>query len=196
MSARNFAQTMSAGQTIQLPPGRYFYLKTAATPVDIVAQGNTGSPAYFSGLTSGAKFGPVAEGQGWKQLDLTSAAAQAIEIIISDDGLFEIANTVSIVGPVDVIDIATAVVDQGTVNNPDAANTQIVATNTSRRRVTIWTDSQVATPAQAFLRFGGGVQNIVEVFKGVRYVFEGTYSISCINNTGGTLVWGRFEETG
>jgi hypothetical protein len=137
MSARNYVQAIGAGATIRLPAGRYFYVKSAAAVLDIETWGNTGAPVRFTGVPAGSKFGPVQEGQGWRYLLVTSAAAQNIELIISDDGNFEIASAVTVVGGVVTAEAPySTIADTADVTQASGTET-VIAANLSRRMIEI-----------------------------------------------------------
>src|SRR6478735_8353941 len=132
MSARNYSQTLAPGVPIRLPAGRYFFVRTAASALDIRALGNTGAPVAFIGVGAGTKFGPVAVGEGWSFLEVTSAAAQNIEIIVSDDGNFEVASTVTVSGAVTVSNLPSSTVATPAAVTFATATASSIAANLSR----------------------------------------------------------------
>jgi hypothetical protein len=194
VSARNYSQSIGAGATITLPAGRYFYVRTAPNALDIVSEGNPGSPLRFIGISAGARFGPVAEGQGWKFLRVTSAVAQAVEIIISDDGDFEIAAAVTVTGTTLTAEMpATTVTDLAPVSRADASQGALFAANTSRRRITVTPDS--ANGGICYVRTVGGANNLAELQPGQAWVFHGTYALEVRNDTGAAALFYLFEES-
>jgi len=194
MSARNYQQTLSAGQQIDLPGGRYFFIRTAASALNIATKGNPGAPVTFDGVGAGTKFGPVLPDQAWKQLSVTSPAAQAIEIIISDDGLFDVANTVTVSGSVTTQTTpASSVADTAPVTLATASAAVLFAANVTRRRVRVFVDSNNA--GSCFGRTGAATNNIVELQPGVEYQFDGIYGLQVRNDTGSNATFYIFEES-
>jgi hypothetical protein len=193
VSARNYVQTLGAGETIRLPAGRYFYIRTATSPLDIVSEGNPGSPLRFIGVSAGAKFGPVAEGQGWRFLIVTSALAQNIEITISDDGLFEIASSVTVTGSVLTSEApASTATDSAPVVRANGTQGALIAANVSRKRVHVTADS--ANGGICYVRAVGGANNLAELAPGQTWTFKGTYALEVRNDTGAAATFYLFEE--
>lgn len=190
MSAQKYVQTFTAGQLVRFPAGRYFYINLATSPLDVVTEGNPGSPVRFLQIGAGAKFGPVADGQGWRFLAVTSAGAQNVEITISDDGNFEIAATVSVAGTVTTSPSpASATTDTAPVDAADAAETLLIAANLSRRGVWITADSlnadggTTATHA-GMIRAATGGNAIDEIQAGVGKYFPVTHGLWVRNDSG------------
>ena len=197
MSARIFSQAIGAGATIRLPAGRYFYVKTAASALNLTTSGNTGSPATFENIGAGAKFGPVAEGQGWRFLDVFSAAAQNIEIAISDDGNFEIASAVTVAGLANVA-VAPSATLADTVDNAQASATQTaIAANLSRRRITIGVLSTALNSVR--VSQAGGAARGEEIQPGMTRTFETTAALIVRNDNtlggAGAATWFATEES-
>jgi hypothetical protein len=192
VSARNFAVTIQAGATVTLPAGRYFYIRTASAALDVVTEGNPGSPVRFDGISVGSKFGPVAEGDGWKLLRVTSAALQAVEIVISDDGNFEVSSNVTVSGSVTVNESpATAITNTAPVDAISGAETLLIAANASRRRVQIAADSRNADGGTnathgGLIRGATGGNAIDEIQPGVSKWFNVTGGLWVRNDSGST----------
>lgn len=194
MSARNYSQSIGAGATITLPAGRYFYVRTAVSAIDIRTEGNPGAPVEFIGVSAGAKFGPVAEGQGWRFLKVTSATAQTVEIVISDDGDFEIASSVTVAGSVLTAEApATTVTNSAPVTRANATQGALIAANTSRRRIIVTPDS--ANLGICYARTVGGANNLAELAPGQAWQFRGTYALEVRNDTGAVATFYLFEES-
>lgn len=192
MSARNYSQTIGAGATITLPAGRYFYVQTASSALDIVTEGNPGSPVQFLGVGAGSKFGPVPDGKGWKYLKVTSALAQLVVIIISDDGDFEVAAGVTVTGVASVAEApASTITNTPPVDANTGAETLLIAANASRRRVEIAADSSNAdggTTAShgGLIRGQTGGNAIDELQPGVSKWFNYTGALYVRNDSGST----------
>jgi hypothetical protein len=196
MSARNFLQVLGAGGQATLPAGRYFFVKQATFPITITTKGNTGSPVTFSNIGAGSKFGPVAEGQGWRELQIDSAAAQTLEIIISDDGLFEVANSVTVAGAVQVQDIPSAgLTDTSDTALASGAESTIPA-NGARARITIGVPSNALNSVR--VSQAGGAGRGIEIQPGTNQTFPTTGALKVRNDnlfgTGAATSWYAEEE--
>lgn len=194
MSARNYVFTIGAGATVPLPAGRFFYVRTAAAAIDIVTQGNPGAPVSFIGVGAGAKFGPVAEGQGWRFLNVTSASAQNLEIIVSDDGNFEIASAVTITGAVTVAESPSGAVATPAAVAVVTATASTIAANLSRRRITICALS-TNTGSMFVQAVGAGAGRGVELQPGLFLELKTTASIDVRNDSGANQTYTTTEET-
>jgi hypothetical protein len=196
MSARNYLQVLGAGGTMTLPAGRYFFVKQATSAITLTTKGNTGSPVQFVGVGAGSKFGPVAEGQGWRELQVDSPAAQTVEIIISDDGLFEVANAVTVSGAVQVQDIPSA----GLTDTADTALASgaesTIAANGARARITIGVPSNALNSVR--VSQAGGAARGIEIQPGTNQEFRTTGALKVRNDnlfgTAAATSWYAEEE--
>lgn len=195
MSAQKFAMTFTAGQTVRLPAGRFFFINAATAALDVRTAGNTSSPASFLNIGAGTKFGPVQEGQGWRFLDVTSATAQNVEITISDDGQFEVASTVNVAGNVTTT-VAPSVAIASPADVAIAATTTDVASipqNVSRRRVTVGVLSTAAGPVR--VSANGATGRGIEVQPGTFVEFVTTAALGIRNDGAAGTSFYFFEET-
>jgi hypothetical protein len=192
VSARKYVQAFNAGQQIRFPAGRYFYVGVAPSPINIATEGNPGSPVTFDAIGAGSKFGPVAEGQGWRYLSVTSPGAQTIEITISDDGDFEVAANVTVAGTVATSEApATTITNTAPVDAISGAETLLIAANTSRRRVQVAADSANADGGTnathgGLIRGTTGGNAIDELQPGVSKWFDVTSALYVRNDSGTT----------
>jgi hypothetical protein len=198
MSARVYAQAIGAGATIRLPAGRYFYIKTATFALTIVCSGNTVSPATFINIGAGAKFGPVAEGQGWRYLDVSSANAQSVEIVISDDGNFEIASAVTVAGTASFAELPSSLVTSTLDLTLATATETTLAGNLTRRRIVVGVLSTSPQPVR--VRSAGAMASGgEEIQPGMTREFKTTADLTIRNDNtfgGGTAAnWYAFEES-
>lgn len=194
MSARNYTQTLGAGDIIRLPAGVYFYIRTAASALDVSTEGNPGSPLRFTGIGAGAKFGPLPAGQGWKFLVVSSAAAQAIEIVISDDGLFELSSSVSVTGGVTTQETPSSAVATPAAGSRATGGADTIAANLSRRRISICAPS-TNTGSLFVQAVGAGAGRGVELQPGTTLEFKTTAALDIRNDSGATQAYSTFEET-
>ncbi len=194
MSARNFTETFTAGERKRLPAGRFFYIRAAASSINIETAGNTGSPFTFVGIGAGSKFGPVAADQAWRYLDITSPLAQTVEIIISDDADFEVASAVTVAGNVNVSDASDTLTDTAGVACPTGATTLVAAANSLRRRVTVTCPATAGAPI--YIRAGaGGANNLLEIQPGTFVELRTRAAVAVRNDTGGAVTVPILEET-
>jgi hypothetical protein len=194
MSARNYVETFGAGESKNLPAGRYFFIRSATSAVDIETQGNPGSPARFIGVGAGARFGPVAEGQGWKLLRVTSAGAQIVEIIISDDGDFEVANAVTVTGAVSIAESPSSALASPAAVARGTGGADTIAANLSRRRITV--SSLSTNTGSVFIQaVGAGAGRGIELQPGQVIELKTTAAFDIRNDSGASQTYSTFEET-
>lgn len=196
MSARNYLQSIGAGATARLPGGRYFFVKQATSAITITTQGNTGTPARFENIGAGSKFGPIPD--AWTFLDVFSAGAQTIELIISDDGLFEVANAVTVSGVAQVADLpSAALADTADASLASGAETTIAA-NLLRRRITIGVLSSFTNGVRVS-QAGGANTKGIEIQPGTFVEFRTTAALVVRNANvaadASATSWYSLEET-
>jgi hypothetical protein len=187
MSVQNYVQQFAAGQTSKFPGGRAFYIRQASSPVNIVTYGKPASPVNLTGIAAGSKLGPVPVDLRWDYLEVTSPAAQTVEVVISDEGEFEEAGVVTIAGTVTVTQLpASSMTDLPPVSVPSGVLTALIAANTSRKRVTVCVPS---TPglSSVFLRSAGGANNLLEVQAGTFVSLTNTAAISAFQSSGAAV---------
>jgi hypothetical protein len=121
---------IGAGATVRAPRGRLFFVKSAPNGgLTITASGRPGAPIKFANISAGLKYGPVDEADHWEYLEITSATAQTVELIIGDDDV-EVAGTVSIAGTVSTVDAQIIVATPGDVSIPAGTTASIRAGTT------------------------------------------------------------------
>ena len=194
MSAQKFTFSVGAGSVTRLPAGRYFMILAATSAIDVTAEGNPGSPLRFIGIGAGTKFGPVGEGEGWRQLLISSAGAQNLEVVISDDGLFDLANTVTIAGVPNVsIQPASAIASPAAdVITTGAA--LAVGANLSRKVITI-SSLSTGTGSVFIQATGAGAGRGIELQPGQSVALTNTSAFDVRNDSGVSVTVMRFEET-
>jgi hypothetical protein len=137
MSTRTYAYQIGAGATAVAPGGRFFYVKAASSAIDVRTRGTPSSPVDFIGVGAGLKFGPVDADKAWRFLDITSAAAQVVEIVISDDAEVDIASTVNVAGSVMVTEVPSTVIASPARVPVTTAQMLVIGANLTRRRLTV-----------------------------------------------------------
>lgn len=137
MSTRTYSVVFNAAGSADLPAGRFFFVKSASAALSIETVGNPGAPVRFENVGAGLKFKAGAE-QRWKQLRITSAAVQTVEVVISEESEVDISSTVTVSGSVTVVaQPSTTIATPARVALSAAADTLIVAANASRKRLRI-----------------------------------------------------------
>lgn len=193
MSARNYTATFGAGETKRFPAGRYFYILSASSSLNVVTEGAArGSPVQLDGIGAGSRFGPVEADNAWKYLVVTSPAAQTVVITVSDDGEFEVAASVTVAGVAAVSEQpASTITNTAPVDANSGAETTLIAANASRRRVQITADplnTEGTTTATkgGLIRATTGGNAIDDLQPGVSKWFNYTGALFVRNDSGGT----------
>lgn len=194
MSARNYAFAIGAGAQVRLPAGRYFFVRTASAAINVTTEGNPGSPLSFKGISGGTKFGPVDVGQGWTYLIIESASAQNLEIVISDDGLFDVANTVTVSGAVNVTEQPSSAIASPAAVVRATGGADTIAANLSRRRISVCSLS--TNIGSLFIQaVGAGAGRGIELQPGVTLELKTTAAFDIRNDSGASQTYSTFEET-
>lgn len=99
MSTRTYTLNFLGASMLPLPQGRFFLIKDATASLSISARRRDGQPIDFEDVGAGMFFNGL-ETQRWYSLEVTSAVAQVVRIVISDDASVGFANVVSVAGSV------------------------------------------------------------------------------------------------
>jgi hypothetical protein len=185
MSTRTYSYSIGAGGTAVAPGGRFFYVKSATSSINISTRGTPSSPVDFIGVGAGLKFGPVEADKTWRFLDITSAVAQVVEIVISDDAEVDIASTVNVAGSVMVTDVpSTLVATPARIATNITTDTVLAAANLTRRRVTIQNPSGNSDSVNVGPDGSLSTTRGVELEPGMSFEFATTAAISARAVTG------------
>jgi hypothetical protein len=197
MSTETLSQAIGAGATVTFGGGSIFNLVTATGPVDIVAVriGDSSKGRVFKGCPAGFKFTADSPDDGFSLLKVTSATAQTVTIAIGDDDV-SFANAVTIQGSAVTSELQTAAVTDAAVKAcANAAQTNVVAQNLSRRMVTLTLDPGAAAGTVCYFRSTGGANNLIPVQPGQSVRFPGTYAVDLRNDSGAAVNVYIFEES-
>lgn len=137
MTTRTYTLSFSGAGTGVLPAGVFFYVKSATAALTIRTRGNTSAPIEFTNVGAGLKFGPVPESKRWTYLDVESALAQTVEVVVSDDAEVDIASTVNVAGNVTVSEVPCTALSTPARVPVSTAETLLIAANATRRRLTV-----------------------------------------------------------
>lgn len=199
MSSEVLTFTIGPGQTGVGGQGRIWNLLNApGGPVTLQAdtrsqKGGQSPQRIFKNVPPGSKF-TAEKGEHWTYLRMDSAVLQTITIFIGDEDL-QFNNAVTVTGLATVAVFPSSVItDTAAVALPNAATTQIVAANPTRRRVTICNPSTAL--GSFFIRPTlAGANNLLEVQPGTFTEFDTTAAIFGRNDSGGALSALVLEET-
>lgn len=192
MTTEVIAQPLQAGVQATFGQGRVLYIKTATSPLTIIAetQNSASTVRKFLNVSAGFKVS-LDKGDAWTYLRVTSALTQNVELLIGDDDV-EIANAVTVSGGVFTQETPKSVLtDRVTVVTAAGAHT-LAAANAGRRSVTIFSDP--ANPETTYVRSAGGANRIGFVQPGMSVEFDGTYGLDYDAPAGGSTLY-IFEES-
>lgn len=194
MSTRTYTLTFSGAGTLTLPGGVFFYIKSASAALSITTRGSTTAPIEFTNVGAGLRFGPVPIDKRWTYLDVTSAGAQLVEAVVSDDAEVDIASTVNVAGNVTVQELPATAFSTPAASNVATATALTVAANAARKRIKVCND-----PANAGTVYvqtvGAGAGRGIPVQPGMYEEVRGTYTFDVRNDSGATCVITLAEET-
>jgi len=181
MTTEVISQSLTAGQAATFGGGRIFYIKSLSGvgTLTITAENNGSSAVVrrFINVGSGFKF-KAEVNKGWTLLRVTSSTSQNIEIIVGDDDV-EVANAVSITGTSNVVVVPSSSVTD-TADATLAALAQVsIASNTSRKRLTVGVLSSSA--ASVRVSSTGGAGRGFEIQPGQFFPFETTAALKIYN---------------
>lgn len=196
MSTRTYSFTFAGAATLVAPGGVFFYIKSATAALTLRTRGSSSAPVEFTNVGAGLRFGPVPIDKRWTYLDLTSAVAQTVELVVSDDAEVDIASTVSVAGNVTVSDLpSTAIASPARVTRATGGASTIAA-NPARRRITIANPSDNATPGLLYVQaVGAGAGRGIPLDPGLFIELQTTAAIDIRNDSGASVDFTQFEET-
>lgn len=196
MTTRTYTLTFTGAATLTAPSGVFFYIKSATSALTLRTRGSTTAPIEFSNVGAGLKFGPVAIEKRWTYLDVTSAIAQTVELVVSDDGEVDIASTVTVAGSVTVQELpSTAIATPARITRATGGASTIAA-NPARKRITIANPSDNATPGLLYVQaVGAGAGRGIPLDPGLFVELATTAAIDIRNDSGASVDFTQFEET-
>lgn len=194
MSTRTYTLTFLGAGTATLPAGVFFYIKSASAALSITTRGSTTAPIEFTNVGAGLRFGPVPGEKRWTYLDVTSATAQVVEAVVSDDAEVDIASTVNVAGSVTVQELPATALATPAASNVLTATALSVAANPARKRIKVCNDP-VNTGTVYLQAVGAGAGRGVPIQPGMYEEVKGTYAFDVRNDSGSTVVVTLAEET-
>jgi hypothetical protein len=193
MSTRTYTLNFTGAGTGTLPAGVFFKVMSAAANITIRTRGSTSSPIEFTDVGEGLKFGPVDESKRWTYLDVQSAVAQVVTVIVSDDGEVDVAGTGEIAGDVDVVELPASTIATPAADVIANGAALAVAANSARRRITICNLS--SNLGSVFVQAtGAGAGRGIEVQPGMNAEMHGIYAFDVRNDSGASVTVTRTEE--
>lgn len=194
MSTRTYTLTFLGAGTATLPAGVFFYIKSASAALSITTRGSTTAPIELTNVGAGLRFGPVPGEKRWTYLDVTSATAQVVEAVVSDDAEVDIASTVNVAGSVTVQELPATALATPAASNVLTATALSVAANPARKRIKVCNDP-VNTGTVYLQAVGAGAGRGVPIQPGMYEEVKGTYAFDVRNDSGSTVVVTLAEET-
>lgn len=194
MSTRTYTLPFTAAGTIPLPSGVFFYVKSASAALTIRTRGSTSSPIEFTNVGAGLRFGPVSADKRWTYLDVTSAAVQTVEVVVSDDAEVDIASTVTVAGNVTVAELPATTVATPAANVIANGSFLAIAANASRKRIKICSDPN--NLGNVYIQAPSAGPNVgIPLQPGMYEEVQGTYAFHVHNNSGASCTVTQYEES-
>lgn len=195
MSTRTYTLTFSGGETIPLPGGVFFLVTRASSALTIRTRGTPGSPLEFSSVGAGLSYGPVTFDKKWTYLDVTSAAAQVVEVIVSEEGEVKVGSVVSVSGSVETVaQPSTTLATPARIACGTGADVLLVAVNAARKLVRIQVPSTETRSIVTGPTGSLGASQGFEIQPGTNEPFSTTAAIYA-RGVGGSVNVQVFEET-
>lgn len=195
MSTNTRTVTFAGGETRPLPGGRFLYIKAATAAIDIEITDRNGTPNSITGATAGMKFKRL-DGEAWRYTKITSAAAQIVVVVLSDDAEVDIASTVTVAGAVTVAEIPSSAVATPARATRATGGADTIAANPARKRITISNPSDNATPGLLYVQAtGAGAGRGYPLDSGLSAEFRTTAALDVRNDSGVSVDYTVFEET-
>jgi hypothetical protein len=179
MQTRTFTLTFTGAGSQRLPGGVFFFIATATAALDLALTEQNGTTSQMLGVGAGARLRRPNE-PAWRYTDITSASAQVVKIIISEDAEFDVANTVTVSGSVTVQDVpATAMADTADTALAAAA-TSVIPANASRRKIVIGVPSSALNSVR--VSTAGTAGRGIEIQPGQFAPFDTTAALTVRND--------------
>lgn len=195
MSTKVYSLTFTAGQTQILPQGRFWFIKSASSAVNIEMVKRNGQPNTVDNVGAGTKFNGL-ETDRWYELKITSAGVQNIEIVIADDATVDFSNAVSVTGTAVTQEAPFATFAPPVDVAVATATSSDIAANASRRAIVIGSLS-TNTPATLNLRVrstGGTTEAGIELQPGMSVRIPTTAAVRIRNNDANSQTYWYYEE--
>lgn len=194
MSIERKTFTIPASGAYESTRGNFCLLLSATGAINVRSE-RDGTSEGFDGVSGGVLIRRV---QPWDNLRFLGTPGIAVEVLLGHEEverdevdirlqIATIAGTASVaVAP------ATAVADTAPVVRPTATQAALFAVSLTRKRITVFVDSN--NTASCFARTAGGANNIAELQPGMFYQFDGRYAVDVRNDTGANATFYIFEE--
>jgi hypothetical protein len=192
MSTEVLTQALTAGVTAKFGAGTMFLVIAAPSAnLNIVARqiGNSNKNRTFTGAPAGFKFTADGPADGFDTLEVTSSSNQTVQIAVGNDDV-SYSNSVTVANTVTTqSNPAGTLSDISPVVTAAATQAAIVAANSSRRRVTIFSDPRNVGDTFIKIRKTTGTKDIALLIPGTYLTFEGTYGIDYNAVGGGDTIY-------
>lgn len=178
MSTETLSQQLAAGQTAQFGAGTNFLVLTSSAPLSIQAiqLGNSNKNREFSGVLQGFSFKADSADDGFDLLEVTSATAQSITLVVGNDDV-AYPSTVTVAGEVQSLQVPAASVTDQAAQVTAAGQAALFPQNVARRRITVFSDPANNKNAAVYFRAAGKANNLGFIVPGQSVEFDGTYAV-------------------
>jgi hypothetical protein len=195
LSTKVHTLSFTPGQQQILPQGRYWLIKSAASALTLEMVKRNGQPNTVENVGAGTKFNGL-ETDRWYELKITSAAAQIVEIVISDESTIDFTNAVSVTGTAATAELPSGVVATPARQTRASGGATTIAANPARRRITICNPSDNATPGLLYVQaVGAGAGRGYPLDSGLSAEFKTTAALDVRNDSGVSVDFTTFEES-
>jgi hypothetical protein len=176
---RTYPLTFTPGQMQPLPGGRFLFILSATAALDLTIRDANGVPSVILGVGAGARMRRQ-HGEAWRYTEISSASAQSVVVILSDDAEFDVASAVTVAGAVNTVPVAASSIAD-TVDTPLASGAQsVVPLNAARRFIRIGVPSSGLNSVRVSV--AGGANRGQEIQPGMYEDFPTTAALIVRNN--------------
>lgn len=192
MQTRTLIVTFAGAGSQDLPGGTFLFIKAASAALDIIITDQNGTQSTLSQVGAGARLRRP-QTAPWRFTRLTSAAAQVVTVIVSDEAEFDVANTVTVSGSVTTAESPSASFTTPAFDTILTGASLDIAANPARRRITITALSTNSDSVYVRDQSGTGAAGI-ELQSGQSAELCTTAAIRVQNNTAASQIVLRAEE--
>lgn len=193
MSTRTYTLNFLGASMLPLPQGRFFLIKDATASLNISARRRDGQPIDFEDVGAGMYFNGL-ENQRWYSLEVTSAVAQVVRLVISDDAAVGFANAVNVTGSVTTQEQPFATPVTPADVSIAAGGNSVIPANPARRAIEIGSLAANADPVNLRVATSAAARG-VELQAGMSKRFATTGSLTVFNGGAAAQSYWTFEET-
>lgn len=181
MQTRTLILTFTGAGSQKLPGGRFLFIKSATSSLRITLTEDGGVQSVLDGVGAGARQRRL-NAAAWRFTEIESGAAQVVELILSEDAEFDVANTVSVSGAVNAILVPTTTLTDTADQAVTDGNEVAIAANPARRRIIIGVPAYSTNWVR--VSKSGGTARGIEITPGQWVSFETVDALVVRNDNG------------